>query len=436
MPKNVVMVVADDTPPEVLDYMPYLTSDPHGSWVRFSRAFLNAPVCAPSRATIFTGLNAQQSGVRNNDDATDQFHFGWDERKVLGATLQRSGYYTTLIGKYENGYPWFDVTGSHTWVPHGWDRWHGFRSNNGSGNYGDFKLVEWSDATSQYTLNDYFGANVYVTDKLNELAVDTVTNAPEPFFTYVAHYAPHDPAVPAARHESLYTDLTSEDLRRPSFNQADVSDMPQWVQDTPQFDSTRADAIDEEKRDALRCCKAIDEGIEDIIAALDARGILDDTVIWFLGDNSNLFGEHRLEDKPWAYEECIQSHWMIRWPGATTRTEGGLCSNIDIFPTLCDISGGRPMQPPSGMSIVPLLDQVIASASFREHLLIERQPIQKTFYGVRTYDDRKYVEYDDGYYERWDLSTDPYELDNLHPTQGAGGLDRVLSILKNELGAS
>ena len=96
--------------------MPWLESrleDPTDHWVRFTNAFVNVPLCCPSRATILTGRYAHHTGVEDNGDGA-----AFDESSSLAPWLEAAGYRTAFVGKYLNGYPW----GHGPYVPVGWDR--------------------------------------------------------------------------------------------------------------------------------------------------------------------------------------------------------------------------------------------------------------------------------------------------------------------------
>lgn len=427
----------DDTPADVYDFMPYLTSNPHGNWVNFTNAMLTMPVCTPCRATLFTGHYATRHGVIDNVTGLENDHAGLDPQKLLARTLQRKGYTTGLFGKYINGYPWDDLGNPIEYVPPGWNEWRAFRTNNGSGDYYDFTMVEQALNAPGTAAQVVYNAGEYCTDIISGHAETFVTNATEPFFAYVPHWAPHDPAEAAPRHATLYDATDPANSRSPNFNEADISDKAPWYQAAfpSQLDAPTITSYDTERKNMWRALKAVDEGIEDIITALDARGVLDNTVIVVMADNGHMLGEHRYKGKPSAWEENLNARLRVRWPGATQGDNDALVANIDIAPTLADIAGGRMPDPPDGMSFVPLLDGTLGPDSWREDLLLEREAglHDRRFYGVRTRT-AKFVEYyHNGQTERYDLTSDPYELSAL---TGDGGLARRADTLRAATQAS
>src|SRR5206468_1380341 len=80
-------------------------------WDRFENAFLNDPVCCPSRASILTGLYAHHTGIENNADRSN-----FDDSSTIATWLHGAGYRTALFGKYHllhNG-------AGPTYIPPGW----------------------------------------------------------------------------------------------------------------------------------------------------------------------------------------------------------------------------------------------------------------------------------------------------------------------------
>src|SRR2546427_10923598 len=115
---NVVVILTDDQSMDTLPHspptMPFLqhaVQDPNGHWIHFPNAFINSPLCCPSRATLLTGRYAFHTGVTNN-----YLGKNLDESSTLATWLHDAGYTTGLFGKYLNDYPY----GRGPYVPPGW----------------------------------------------------------------------------------------------------------------------------------------------------------------------------------------------------------------------------------------------------------------------------------------------------------------------------
>ena len=101
---NIIVILTDDqsldTLPSNPPTMPWLQSqiqDPNGHWLWFPNAFIETPLCCPSRATILSGRYSRHTHVRTNDDG-----HRFDESNTLATWLHDGGYTTGLIGKYLN----------------------------------------------------------------------------------------------------------------------------------------------------------------------------------------------------------------------------------------------------------------------------------------------------------------------------------------------
>lgn len=96
---NIIVIMTDDQAASSMPVMRKLMARPHGSWVTFNNAVCNDPICAPSRATFFSGQHSHKHGVIKN---------GWDNRldetRTVPVWLKGAGYRTALYGKYQNGW--------------------------------------------------------------------------------------------------------------------------------------------------------------------------------------------------------------------------------------------------------------------------------------------------------------------------------------------
>ena len=338
--------------------MPRTIAELADQGVTFSQAFMTTPLCAPSRASILRGQYAHRTGVYKNggnNGGADDFI----DSATIGTWMQSAGYTTSLMGKYLNGYAQLWNNTQPPYVPPGWSEWRGMKSVK----YFDYVMVE-PNGLGGYVENAYGSAESdYSTDVLREKAKDFISNsvtANEPFFLYLAFKATHLPQIPAPRHEGLFQ--TVSPWRPPSYNEADVSDKPQWVQNTLSMRRRRPISI--RSTDQLEMAQAVDRhggsatyGIVGIMEHLrnlhrrqhDRR---------LLRHNGWLWGEHRMRAKNKPFEEPIRSPMFVYYPklAPLPRTETRFALNIDIAPTLLGLAGGTATIAQSGESLVQVID--------------------------------------------------------------------------------
>ena len=339
-PLNVVVVLTDDQRWDSFGFMghPFLRTPnidrlaAEGAY--FRQAFVTTSLCCPSRATMLTGRYAHDHGVLNNQS---ELAPAWP---TYATVAQRAGVRTAYIGKWHMG--------GHSPAPRpGWSTWMAFR---GQGRYeypGGPKtppLDRGIDVDGQFT-----EINGYITDVLTERAVAWIRayDARDPFLMVVSHKACHAPFQPAARHRSLYADaVVPEPL--PDTDAA-YDDLPRWLrrQRDSQFGVDRPYNQWPDFRswylDYHRTICAVDEGVGQIVAALDDRKLLERTAILFLSDNGFMHGEKGTLDKRASYDPSIRVPWIARVPGAAAgQRRDELVLNLDVATSILDLLGLRP----------------------------------------------------------------------------------------------
>ncbi len=407
---NIVFVLADDLDYASAQRMPNLRSLLAEEGASFENAFASQSLCCPSRATILTGLYAHNHQVKGNklpEGGFEKFRSEGHEESTIVARLREEGYRTALFGKYFNEYPGDDPT----YVPPGWEEWYGHLNDGKLYNYSvneNGEIVYYESKTGDY-----------YTDVLSRQATDFVRNAasdPEgrPFFAYVAPTTPHLPATPAERHEDTFAG--EEAPRPPSFDEKDVSDKPSWIRDdADRLSDEEVSGIDDRHQKRLESMLAVDEMVASLVQELEAAGVLDNTYIVFTSDNGWFGGEHRIEqgkDRP--YEESARIPLFVKGPGVIPGSEvEELVLNTDLAPTFAELAGVE-LPDADGRSLSLLL-RGEGTPSWRSSVLLEgfAGGGARVYGAVRT-ETHKYVEYDNGEKELYDLTTDPYELDNAY----------------------
>lgn len=134
-------------------------------------------------------------------------------------------------------------------------------------------------------------------------------------------------------------------------------------------------------------------------------------MIVFMGDNGFSWGAHRWILKQCVYEECIRIPLFIRYPGLVgNRQETRFVTNVDLASTIAEYVGVTPDLPQNGRSLIPLITNTATNWLDDAFLEVRSGPAQ-TFDGIRV-PGWTYAEYGNGDKELYDLTADPYQLDN------------------------
>ena len=401
---SVVMIVTDDQRWDTLDVMPTVQAELVGKGVTFTNAFAVNPVCCPSRASILTGTWSHTNGVW--DVAGDHGGFQrFDDSSTLATWLDAAGYRSGMLGKYLNGYK------GTVYRPPGWDEWFAFTSNPNA--YFDFGAT---DGTSELLFGSDPGE--YATDVLAERADAFIRSAgSEPLFLYLAPKAPHiggpgRPSTPAPRHAGAFAGL--DPWQPPNLNEPQAGDKPLHIRSLAPVPLEEIAGL---RQTNLESLLAVDEMVARVLAALADTGRLEDTLIVLTSDNGFGWGEHRRAHKIVPYEESIRVPLVVRWDAlGAVGTRDAASLNVDLAPTIA-AAVGVDAPGAEGRDLLPLLRG--EPVRWRKRFLIEawmrpkwRIPPYCGFRGERW----KYVQYETGEEELYDLAQDPYELRSLHRT--------------------
>ncbi len=409
--------MTDDLDERSMEDLPGIREDIMGSnGTTFENAYVTFPLCCPSRATILRGQYAHNHTILHNvppDGGEQKFRDLGRDRSTVATWLKGAGYRTSYIGKYLNGYGDGEL-----YIPPGWDEWF-VLNGRPSGPY-------VNDNGQTITIS---GTS---TDVFAEEASDFIRRSsanPEPFFAVVGTHAPHQPPAVAERHQGSFADTPLP--KPPNFDEADISDKPQWLQQYPRLSQAQVDELQQLYRERLRSMLAVEDLLRKIVATLEETEELSNTYIFFTSDNGYDFGNHRLypAGKLRPYEEDIGIPLMVRGPGVPAgmvRTE--LVINNDFAPTIASLAGASIPAFVDGSSFAPLLTGS-PPPSWRTAFL-EEETISHAHRGVHT-ERYMFTEYDTGERELYDLQLDPYQLES----KPQAGNEQLYSELQARLNA-
>jgi arylsulfatase A-like enzyme len=373
--------------------------------------FVTNSLCAPSRATLLTGLYSHSHGVIDNKNRRIS-----PEQPLLPDLLRQAGYEVAFCGKSH-------VAGALR--DRKWDYYFGYR---GQGNYLKPVISEGTGGKDQ----PYEG---YMDDVVTEKAVEWLKRPHDrPFCLFLWFKAPHRSWVRAPRHQDLFKDVTipqpatltdagAGDVGKPkAFLEADNK--------VGSFPDVRT--LDGFVKDYYATLVAVDENVGRVFEALTETGHLDNTALLYTSDNGFFHGEWGRFDKRLMHEPSIRVPLLIRYPKLirARSLNDRMVLNIDIAPTVLELAGA-PVPPwMHGRSVVPLLKG--QKPAWRQDWLYEYfeypavHSVRK-HRGVRT-ERYKLIHYyeEPEEFELYDLRRDPGERRNLYGQPGHEKLTRRL----------
>jgi len=349
---NIVFILADDLDAAEIQYMPKLKALIADQGLTFSNYSVAMSLCCPSRATTLRGQYPHNTQILGNTLPTggyQKFFQLGEENSTIATWLQAAGYKTMLAGKYLNDFP---IKTDPMHIPPGWNEWYSAIKGDPYGEF-NYTLNENGTVVPYGSQPQDYGTDVYFGKALDFIGRSLAAN--QPFFTYIAPYAPHAPYTPAPRHADLFPGVQAP--RTPNYNEADVSDKPAYIRNRLLLPPKIMDKIDTDYRHRLQALQAVDEGIAAVVAKVQAAGQLNNTYFFFTSDNGYHLGNHRqIEGKIAPYEEELRVTMIVRGPGVPAGVSlDQLVGNLDLAPTWADIAGASVPSFVDGRSLLPLM---------------------------------------------------------------------------------
>jgi N-acetylglucosamine-6-sulfatase len=375
-PPSFVVVMTDDMGKRQLRALPRVRGLIGDAGTTFARAYVETPICAPSRASFLTGRMAHNHGVVSVN--TSGTLIRPLEPDTFAARLQAAGYRTVYFGKYINGY-------RGTYAP-------------------EAQVVIDGNKVPVPGHADY-----WMSRQVAEII--RATPATTPLLIVINTSAPHKPHVPLPEHTGLFAG--AQVPRTPAFNEVDISDKPRFLRPdllTPD----QIQALDASWAASLEELQTVDALVARVHGALRDNGRLSSSYLMFTSDHGIHFGEHRQkEDKTQPWETDIGVPLLVRGPGVPRRVdEESIVGLVDIGPTLLDLAGVSA----AGADGISFSRALHGGVGPRTAMPIafwgQVSPYVLTWRGVRS---KRYtwVEYHNGAEMLFDNRRDPHQLENL-----------------------
>ena len=338
---------------------PNLTALAHDG-VTFDAAYCASPLCAPSRASLLTGLLPSSTGVYDNAAELRA------SLPTVTHRLRAAGYATALAGKMHFVGP---------------DQLHGFEerltpdvSPAGLDWTPDWRApvderLPWYH-TMESVLRPGVSAASMQVDYDDEVCFHSVRaifdharlRPDEPFFLVASFTSPHDPWELPARWWDRYDPdaIALPDVPAIPYDEADPHS--RRLRDMCRTDA--AGLTDEQIRRARHAYFAaisyVDDRIGQVLSALAEAGLDDETIVVFTADHGEMLGERGLWYKMAFFDDAARVPLLIRTPGDVAGVAGARVAEpvslLDLAPTLLDLAGLESAPPESdGVSLAPVL---------------------------------------------------------------------------------
>ncbi|MEQ8239397.1 MAG: sulfatase [Cyclobacteriaceae bacterium] len=358
-PYNVLLICVDDLRPELNSYGVDYIKSPNidrlaKSGVLFQNHYVNSPSCGPSRYTLLTGLYGKP---HNNAifQRAESIAGGASVPPSMPEWFRQAGYTTVSIGKVSHhpggwgGEDWDDQ--SIVEMPDAWDRqlmpvgaWqhprgamHGLANGEIRVNPSQMDVFQTKEG----------GDEIYPDGLIAEEALSQIKllskDESQPFFMAVGIIKPHLPFGAPKFYYDLYEGVELPAVSNPEkpswkstwFSSGEFRRYNNWGKD-PNEDSLFALEV---RRHYAACVSYADAQVGKVLAELKKSGLDKNTIVVLWGDHGWNLGEHAIWGKHNLFEEALRSPLIIAAPGVGQSTSSTLVESVDIFPTLCDLTG-------------------------------------------------------------------------------------------------
>lgn len=331
--------------------------------VRFDAAYSSCPLCAPARASLFTGKYVSRIGTYDNAATFSP------EEPTLCHYLSNAGYETIASGKLHYIGP---------------DQLHGFRRRLTTDSYpASFDWLPTAKRKPHERFIDrrshaqhYALPHVGVRPWSTYLAYDAETqfralewlyargmrkDQSEPFFLTVSFHCPHDPLHVTQELWDLYEGQPIDIPQYPDNMEQTYSAMDRWLNayhGTDRINIRDPQSLQAMRRSYYGLVTSVDRKVGEILEVLERTGLRKNTVIFFTSDHGDMLGEKNMVQKRSFYEFSGRVPLIVNFPDG--QYGGTVCgqpvSLVDIAPTILEIAGVQNALPMDGASLIPCIE--------------------------------------------------------------------------------
>jgi arylsulfatase A len=318
--------------------------------IRFTQFYAGTSVCAPSRASLMTGLHTGHTPIRGNYEIKPEGQLPLpDSVNIIPEMFKSAGYKTGAFGKWGMGYPGSEGDP----VKQGVDEFYGYNCQRESHNF--FPDHLWSNEQKINLRNTYSIQTQYAPGLIQKKALSFMErNKSRPFFMYLAYTLPHAALQLPAGDETF-------EYYKKKFKEQPVDVGSDWkgAGYQPQAYPHAAYAAMVSK---------LDKYVAEVVAKLKALGLDKNTLIVFASDNGphveggndpKFFNSNGglTGIKRQLTEGGIREPVIVNWPGKIKAGQTSAYTGAfwDFLPTFAELAQVKLKQKTDGISLVPLL---------------------------------------------------------------------------------
>jgi iduronate 2-sulfatase len=418
---NVLLIISDDLNDDMGTYGHPLVKTPNldrlaARGLRFDRAYVQFPLCSPSRSSLLTGLRPDTTRIY---DLQKHFRTVLPDVVTLPQMFKRQGYFAARVGKiYHYGNPG-DIGTSGLDDPASWDL---VVNPRGIDRDEEPLLTNFTPTRGLGSALAYYAspaADEAHTD--GKVALETIAllennakNKDKPFFIGAGFYRPHCPFIAPRKYFDLYP---LDRIAAPAPVTDSGAPPAAWFTVPPHW------GVNEQgQRETIRAYYAsisfLDANVGRVLDALDRLHLTDNTIVVFASDHGYHLGEQGQWMKQTLFERSARAPVIMAGPGVTAkgRSTQRIVEFLDLYPTLAALASVPPPDGLQGRSLAPLLKKPNAKWDHPAITQVQRGAAGSTYmgYSIRT-PEWRYTEWDGGKrgVELYDEVRDPRELHNL-----------------------
>lgn len=358
----------------------------------FNNQYVQVPTSGASRAALLTGRNPRVKLHTTNHYLTNALINSKETEapETFVHHLRRNGYYTVGMGKISHS-PDGETKYKGEYIaelPFSWDKF--VNNPNNPWPKGDGLLHSYANGRSRYDSDGYKPAyetldvpdESYPDGILANLAtneIEELAKTDKPFFMAVGFYKPHLPFSAPKKYWDMYEDsdipLSPNRDVPTGVNNVFLHNSGEFAYQYTHPEKAAAGVIlsDEYSRTLRHAYFAAlsytDTQVGKVIKKLKEVGLYDNTIIVVWGDHGWHLGDHTMWGKHSTFERALNSTFMVITPDMRQRgvSTDGLTATVDIYPSLCELTGIKAPEGIDGKSFVPLLKK--PKASYRDEVV-------------------------------------------------------------------